>query len=157
MPFFRRPHLYLRNFVGVLAGISAVTGVALGIRDATTTRRTPPIAAPTIQRSPLSVSSAAGRNVVFTVEAISTAPLTYGWEFNGATIVGATQPWLLLPNVTTAQTGTYTIRVSNAHGTTTRAATLTVLTPSVETPTQTKRRNRGSSGSLAVRVHGQAR
>jgi uncharacterized delta-60 repeat protein len=71
-----------------------------------------------------------GTNVAMSVTASGTAPLSYQWSFNGAAINGATAATLVIPFVTTANDGLYTVFVSNAHGSVTSVgATLTVQTP----------------------------
>ncbi|MGH7945283.1 MAG: PQQ-dependent sugar dehydrogenase [Opitutaceae bacterium] len=88
----------------------------------------PPVpAAPTVTRQPQSQSIAPGGTVAFAVEASSNAA-GYQWKRNGAAIAGANNPILVLPNVTAAQAGSYTVDASNPAGTVTSApATLAVF------------------------------
>jgi hypothetical protein len=75
-----------------------------------------------------------GGNATFTVSAGGTAPLSYQWLFNGATINGATAASLALNSVQLSQAGQYAVKVSNSAGNvTSSAATLTVNTPSTTT------------------------
>lgn len=85
--------------------------------------------APVITVPPQSVTVAAGANVTFTVTASGTGPFTYQWLLNGFPIPGATSATLSLTNVQTSNAGNYTVRVSNASGSTTSvAATLAIIT-----------------------------
>ena len=79
----------------------------------------------TIQPSSQNVT--AGSNVTFTANATGIAPFFYQWSFNGNPIAGATGSSLVLPNVQTSQSGSYTVTVSNQTGMVTSSpATLTV-------------------------------
>ncbi len=85
------------------------------------------VVAPTITTHPASQSVTAGTNVTFTVAATGTAPFTYQWKKGGADIAGATSASLLLSATTLADSGSYTVVVSNAAGSaTSNAATLAV-------------------------------
>jgi hypothetical protein len=83
--------------------------------------------APTISAQPVSQLVNPGDNVTFRVLADGTAPLSFQWQRNGTDFPGATSKSLDLSNVTLANAGSYTVRVSNSAGSiTTPAATLTV-------------------------------
>lgn len=57
-----------------------------------------------------------GGQASMTVYATGTGPLSYQWFRNGAEIVGVNGPVLSLNNVSLADEGTYTVRISNACG-----------------------------------------
>lgn len=76
----------------------------------------PPGVAPEVTSQPASQTVAEGETVTFTVTVQGASPLTYQWFKNGAPISGATGLSLTLSKVTTADAGSYTIRVSNAVG-----------------------------------------
>jgi glucuronoarabinoxylan endo-1,4-beta-xylanase len=80
-----------------------------------------------------------GQTATFTVVATGTAPLSYQWQKNGASIAGATATSYTTPGTTTADSGaTFRVVVSNTAGTvTSAAATLTVnnSTPDTTPPT----------------------
>ena len=85
------------------------------------------IGAPSITTQPGSQSVTEGASVTFTVTANGASPLTYQWNKNGTAISGATGSTLTLANVHAADTGTYTVAVTNALGTAvSNNATLTV-------------------------------
>ena len=52
----------------------------------------------------------------FVVTTVGTAPLSYQWNFNGASISGATNALLALTNVQVSQSGNYAVAVTNAFG-----------------------------------------
>jgi hypothetical protein len=87
-------------------------------------------APPTITAQPQSQSLQAGSDAALSVSATGDVPLNYQWQFNGATMIDATNASLTLLSVQPAQAGGYRVVVSNAYGMITSAvATLTVLLP----------------------------
>lgn len=91
-------------------------------------------AAPTIVNHPISQAIMETSPVTFTVSASGTA-LTYQWQFNNLNINGATGASYTIPNVTTANAGSYKVIVTNTAGNvTSNSATLTV-TPFTNPPT----------------------
>lgn len=67
-------------------------------------------------------------SATFAVAASGSGPLNYQWLKDGSPVPGATQPVLVLPAVTAADVGSYSVRVGNALGTvTSNAAPLVVL------------------------------
>jgi hypothetical protein len=91
-----------------------------------------------ITRQPASQTVAAGSTVVFSVTA-SQGATNYNWRFNGnpipTSVTGAGGPIIVLPNVTAAQAGSYTVEVTGPGATpvTSSTATLTV-SPSADDP-----------------------
>lgn len=71
---------------------------------------------PVVLQPPLNRSVDPGANVVFSVVATGAPPLFYQWQFNGATVPGATNPTLTCLNVQPAQAGVYTAVVTNSYG-----------------------------------------
>ncbi|HRE83790.1 MAG TPA: peptidylprolyl isomerase, partial [Opitutaceae bacterium] len=88
---------------GSLATASFVTSVALSN------------APPTILRAPVSQTVAQGGFAVFSVVATGTN-LQYEWRRNNEPVAGANGPTLLVRNVNTGNTGSYTVAVSNSIG-----------------------------------------
>ncbi len=68
---------------------------------------------PAILIPPPSQTVAAGTNLVLSVSASGTGPLTYQWFYNGAAIGGATSSSLSLSNLLVANSGLYGVTVSN--------------------------------------------
>ncbi len=57
--------------------------------------------------------------MTLSVVATGTSPLFYQWKHNGADIPAATNEILVLPQITPAQAGAYTVTVTNGFGTAT--------------------------------------
>jgi pectate lyase len=96
--------------------------------NAILTVNTNPVA-PVFNSQPASLVVLAGSTVSFTVVAAGTAPISYQWNKNSAPIPGATSSTLNLPNVQTADDGSYTVTASNSVGSvTSNPAQLTVTT-----------------------------
>jgi uncharacterized repeat protein (TIGR03803 family) len=79
-----------------------------------------------------------GMNVTFNVVATGTAPLSYQWHLNGTNLTdggdftGSTTSILAINNVSVADSGTYSVVVTNAYGSVT--STDAVLTVTVTAP-----------------------
>jgi hypothetical protein len=103
----------------VTAGTTDLTGVNFTASGT--------VVAPTITTQPASQTVTAGQTATFSVVASGTAPLSYQWQKNGATIAGATSASYTTPAATTSDSGsTFDVVVSNSAGTvTSNAATLT--------------------------------
>src|SRR5437879_4551885 len=84
--------------------------------------------APSITTQPANQTLTAGQAAIFTVSATGTAPMSYQWRKNGASITGATSSSYSTPATTTADSGsTYSVVISNSAGSmTSNNATLTV-------------------------------
>ena len=93
--------------------------------------------APSISGQPASTTIYAGKTITLTATGINGTPtLTYQWQFGGANlndggnISGSHTPTLTISNVVTADSGTYTLQVSNPVGTTPSSnAVVLVVTP----------------------------
>jgi hypothetical protein len=79
---------------------------------ATLTVRVPP----SIVAHPQSQTVNPGSNVTFSVTANGTAPLSYQWRFNGASISGATSSTFTRSNVQHTNAGFYSVAVANSVG-----------------------------------------
>ena len=109
-------------------------------------------AAPAITTQPANQSVNAGSTATFTVTATGPGPLSYQWFENGAAIAGATAANYTTPMLASTDNGEqYSVKVSNAGGTTTStAATLTVVStgpPAPTTPNLALNRPATSSGN----------
>lgn len=67
-------------------------------------------------------SSALGQRLVLPIQIDGIGPFAYQWFLNGTAIAGATSNPYVLPQVTNAAAGTYTVNVTNIIGTTTFTA-----------------------------------
>jgi hypothetical protein len=85
--------------------------------------------APAITQQPQGGASGPGNTVVLSVTAGGSLPLTYQWKKNNVN-VGLNSPTLTLSNVTTNDSGSYWVVISNTRGTATSAtATVNVAVP----------------------------
>jgi uncharacterized repeat protein (TIGR01451 family) len=71
---------------------------------------------PAITTQPISQAVAAGTTVTFSAVASGTVPLSYQWVFNGNPIPGATASSCSRTNVQDADSGAYTLTVTNLAG-----------------------------------------
>jgi hypothetical protein len=86
---------------------------------------------PQIRDHPKSQTISYPQNVVFTVCAVGSLPLTYQWQFQSTNLPSATNATLTLAGVGTNNTGPYQAIVHNAFGeTTSTVAVLTFVPPS---------------------------
>jgi alpha-tubulin suppressor-like RCC1 family protein len=68
-----------------------------------------------------------GTPVFMSVTAMGEMPISYGWQFNGNNIFGATNSWLYLPTAFSTNAGTYSVFVTNSVGAiTTSSAQLSI-------------------------------
>jgi sugar lactone lactonase YvrE len=107
---------------------------------------------PSISIQPLSLTLIAGSDLVLTVGASGSPPLTYQWLFNGTPISGATRSVYVRTNVQTADAGAYTVNVTDgaANVTTSNAATLTVDPAPVSSITKQPETQTVNAGATVV-------
>lgn len=87
------------------------------------------VALPQITKQPVDQVVGAGDFASFSVVVAVTAGVTFQWAFNGTDIAGATGDSLLLPAVSAANAGDYTVTVTSSTGTVTSSpATLALDT-----------------------------
>jgi hypothetical protein len=96
-----------------------------------------PLISPSITTPPQSASRYVGEPATFTVVAAGTAPLSYQWQKDGASILNATNATFTLQNVQLSDTADYTVVVTNWGGSVTSspAAHLSVSNPAADTST----------------------
>ncbi|MCX6923997.1 MAG: hypothetical protein NT154_12430, partial [Verrucomicrobia bacterium] len=82
------------------------------------------LAQPVISTQPSDRFVNAPGSATFSVSATGVAPITYQWLFGGTAIAGATSYYLSLLNVQPAQSGCYSVIVSNASGSVTSQVAL---------------------------------
>ena len=91
------------------------------------------VAAAVLFSNPANASSATanlGQSVTFSVSAQGTAPFSYQWRKNGASIPGATNASYTIAAITTSDAASYSAQVSNTAGSTlSDDAVLSVATP----------------------------
>jgi hypothetical protein len=98
--------------------------------------------------SPLNQFVGSGSQAFFSVAAAGTPPLNYQWYyFNTNAVAGATNRWFSLSNAHPSQSGSYSVRVSNAQSTaTSQEVTLSVI-PSLDIVTAPAIKVNGEIGS----------
>ncbi len=92
-----------------------------------TTAQTSPVA-PLIVKQPLSQRLDYGQTLLLTVEAAGTGPLTYVWR-NYAGVLPQSTPYFTLEHASTADSGQYTVTVSNAAGSSVSAIAYVIVAP----------------------------
>ena len=101
----------------VPANLTGVIAIAAGYRYSLAIVATPNlIQAPFITDQPVNQTAQVGASAIFTVAATGTQPLSYQWQFNGKLIAGANSPTLTLDFVSAANSGSYSVVVSNPYG-----------------------------------------
>ena len=100
--------------------IGSVTSAVVAL----TVQTSPPI----IVTPPQSVTRYAGGTAVFSATVQGSVPITYQWLHGGGTIPGATGTTLTIPELQSADAGSYTFQASNAYGTSQAIVTLTFAT-----------------------------
>ena len=114
---------------------------------------------PGITTQPKSVALTLGQNDTLSVTATGTAPLSYQWYKNGASLLGATSSSYVLSNVQPSNAGTYTITVSNGTlpNATSTGAVLTVnVAPSITMQPKSSTLTVGQNDTLSVAATGTA-
>lgn len=72
--------------------------------------------APLVTQQPRSQTSAAGANVIFSVTAAGTQPITYNWYFNGVQISSSSSNLISIPSAQIANAGNYWAVIQDAAG-----------------------------------------
>lgn len=72
-----------------------------------------PVSGPAISTNPQGITVFSGSNVVLSVGATGSGPLKYFWRKDGVSVSNGTNATLNLSNATAAQSGVYTVVVSN--------------------------------------------
>jgi len=89
---------------------------------------------PEFTNLPVDRTAIAGQSATFSVTAVGSGPLFYQWRFGNDRIASGTNSTLVLPTVTLASVGAYSVEVFNAFGAISSwKANLTVLTPAIIT------------------------
>jgi hypothetical protein len=119
--------LTLTNFQGAEAGTYSVIVTSLAGSTTSSNAILTPLFPPTITSTPSNQAVVAGTQVTFSASASGTAPLAYQWQFDGASIPGATNTSLIISNALAANAGSYLFVATNPYGSATSAvAVLTV-------------------------------
>lgn len=111
-------------------GLSGVTVLSAGFFHSLAIVGAAPVVVPTIFRQTTNQTMTAGQDVSFTVTATGTAPFSYQWRRDGVDLAGQHAAALTITNATRAQSGLYSVMVTNAAGAVTSSGNLLrVLVP----------------------------
>ena len=126
-----RPTLEFDRVTTNLAGsyVVVVTGASGSVTSSVATLTV--VDPPSIITQPVSQMILVGGSATFSVASRGTVPLDYGWYFNGTNVLqDGTNATFTLNNLTTNDTGGYSVVITNLYGSvTTSVATLTVTLP----------------------------
>ena len=103
-------------------------------------------------RAQEAVAVAPGRSVTLTAEAGGTPPFTYQWFKNGTSVAGATLVTYQIPVAAAADSAPYTVRVSNASGSTTSPAASIFVGTAPQITTQPVGQTVALNGSVSFSV-----
>jgi hypothetical protein len=111
---------------------------------------------PLISQQPVGRTVAAGSSVTLGVTATGTTPLHYQWRKDGLDLKGQTSATLALSSLTGADSGSYSVHITNPAGSTSSAAApVTVLErPSITQQPSSQTVAAGTTVSLAVTAAG---
>jgi hypothetical protein len=144
--------LPIGTYTATVAFSNITTGVALTRQF---TLQIVPSVPPTIVTGPASQFIAVGSNTSFSVTAGGTPPLNYQWSLNATNLPAATNSALPLASVDFPNAGTYTVTVTNTHGSTNASATLTVgYSPTITGQPQDMELVQGSNALFTVTAGG---
>lgn len=87
--------------------------------------------APIILTQPRDTNANTADDVLLTVQAVATEAFVHQWRFGGIPIPGETNAALLLHGVTTNESGSYSVVVSNLHGTVISSNAQVVVRPPI--------------------------
>ncbi len=120
------------KFAGLIDEVSiynrALTAVEVqSIYNAGSTGKCTTPTAPVILQQPTNQLAAAGSNVGLSIIAAGTSPLSYQWRLNGTNLPGASGSALALTGIQVAQSGYYSVQVTNTSGSVTSSAAALVV------------------------------
>jgi hypothetical protein len=114
--------------------VEVANGAGKVTSDAAVLTVTPELVAPSVVKGPESVVVTEGAAAAFTVTASGSTPLGYQWKKGQMAIAGATGPTLAFAATTLADTGVYSVVVTNAKGTVTSAPAMLMINPKMVFP-----------------------
>ena len=131
LEFFRLPQADNKSAVRLRFGQSGTGSWYFGLDDVgfySITQVSPPY----VTISPTNQVETAGNSAEFAPTVIGIGPFTYQWQHDGVDLPGKTQDLLTLHNLTSADTGSYRVKVGYLGGSTNSpSVTLTVLPATV--------------------------
>ncbi|HEY4414673.1 MAG TPA: LamG-like jellyroll fold domain-containing protein, partial [Verrucomicrobiae bacterium] len=85
---------------------------------------------PSVTVNPSTETVYANQGITFNANPTGNAPFFYQWQHNGINLTGATNATLVLTSLQVADSGSYTVQLTNADGGASATASLSVLTAS---------------------------
>ncbi len=155
----------IQIFLGADNAVSNVVGAIPVFSNSFTTTAATLSVAPFILSAPGNRTNNPGTSTTFIVQAGGSAPLIYRWYRNGTNLLtdgnglaGASTATLAIANLSGADTGSYSVVVSNTLGVVTSAppAVLQVLDPIITAQPQSRTNHAGTVASFAVSAAGSA-
>jgi len=104
------------GYMDLFSSIANPAGDAFVIFDNVRVEISVAITAPTITAHPQPAAVYPGEEVLFSVAASGSAPVTFQWRFSGNNIPGATNHTFSIPMVSGAEVGSYSVVVANPGG-----------------------------------------
>jgi hypothetical protein len=112
---------------------------------------TTPLIPPSVFTAPVSQDALAGAKIALSVGAVGTTPMTFQWLRDGNPIAGATTPSLSLDNTRLADSGSYSVKITNFAGTiTSNPAVISISPVSRISNLSIRSQVGGNSGALTV-------
>lgn len=108
---------------------------------------------PIVMVQPLSRTVSTNESVFFGVLASGAGPLTYQWRFNGTDLPGETAPIIGMDYLSTNQSGSYSVVVSNAAGGVSSGVANLTVSEATKTPCLTSAR--GADGQFGFAILGE--
>lgn len=115
---------------GVL-GVSPFVALSLGYSHGLALRDPSGDVAPVITAQPVAQTATAGQSVTLSVTATGTPLPSFQWSRDGTPIYGATAATLTFTSVSTSNSGSYTVDVTNSLGTVTSSAVVLAVNPTL--------------------------
>jgi hypothetical protein len=109
--------------------VAVTNTLGTAVSAAATLTVTPPLSAPVFTVQPRSQSVTAGTTAVLTAGVSGSPAPSFQWLRNGGLLQGATGASLILPSVSSADAGSYTLIAANAAGSATSSAAALTVTP----------------------------
>ncbi len=114
---------------GTAGSFSLQVSNPYGTTNSATAVLTVNVQTPFITLQPVSQNLYVGNTVTLSGSAGGTAPLTYQWTCNGTNLTGATSTNLTLTNLQLANTGIYSLVVTNPYGSTNSTGAVLTVSP----------------------------
>lgn len=156
--FYSIPSAAVGDSGGYSVQVSNLAGKVISGSATLQVNATVQATAPSFTTQPSPQVQAPGGSATFAVAASGTGPLSYQWQRDGATLVGATGAVLVVNGINSADAGNYAVKVYNGLGSvTSNPASLTVLgVPAITTQPAATAASEGATATFSVQAGGNA-